>query len=239
MLHVLLWYYKYINRITKAMSQPKKIKILKNGPYKVDADVSLEKEFAVPDENGDPKEWRKGDRIETEGEYFLCRCGNSGKKPFCDGLHVKAGFDGTETAEKKAYKDQAEIISGPGIDLMDAESFCAAARFCHRCGGAWKLTGESDDPEKKKIAIQQACDCLSGRLTAIDKKTGKPIELEFKPSISVTEDMSAKLSGPLWVKGGIGVESADGSCYETRNRQALCRCGKSKNKPFCDGSHVA
>jgi len=34
------------------------------------------------------------------------------------------------------------------------------------------------------------------------------------------------------------VESADGFGYEVRNRVTLCRCGRSGNKPFCDGSHV-
>src|SRR6266536_1245907 len=44
--------------------------------------------------------------------------------------------------------------------------------------------------------------------------------------------------GPLWVRGGVPVEAADGFEYEVRNRVTLCRCGYSKNKPFCDGSHV-
>jgi hypothetical protein len=44
--------------------------------------------------------------------------------------------------------------------------------------------------------------------------------------------------GLLWVRGGIPVVSADGKPYTVRNRLTLCRCGKSRNKPFCDGSHV-
>jgi CDGSH-type Zn-finger protein len=35
----------------------------------------------------------------------------------------------------------------------------------------------------------------------------------------------------------VPVVAADGSTYEVRNRQTLCRCGESDNKPFCDGSH--
>lgn len=220
------------------MSQPKKIKILKNGPYEVEAGVPLEKEFAVGDENGDPKEWKKGQKIGVKGKYFLCRCGLSRNKPFCDGTHVKSGFDGAETADKTEFDKQAETIEGPGIDLKDARSFCARARFCHRCGGTWNLTEESGDPEKKNIAVQQACDCPSGRLVAVDKETGEEIEPDCECSISVTEDMPAGVSGPLWAKGGIEIESSDGTSYEIRNRQTLCRCGKSGNKPFCDGSHV-
>jgi CDGSH-type Zn-finger protein len=47
------------------------------------------------------------------------------------------------------------------------------------------------------------------------------------------------VSGPIWVRGGIEIESAEGHAYQVRNRVTLCRCGKSQNKPFCDGSHVA
>ncbi|UCF09264.1 MAG: CDGSH iron-sulfur domain-containing protein, partial [Thermoplasmata archaeon] len=44
--------------------------------------------------------------------------------------------------------------------------------------------------------------------------------------------------GPIWVRGRIPIESADGHIYEIRNRVTLCRCGWSSNKPFCDSSHL-
>ncbi|MFZ2073841.1 MAG: CDGSH iron-sulfur domain-containing protein [Methanoregula sp.] len=40
------------------------------------------------------------------------------------------------------------------------------------------------------------------------------------------------------MRGGIPVVSADRKPYHIRNRLTLCRCGKSQNKPFCDGSHA-
>jgi len=73
---------------------------------------------------------------------------------------------------------------------------------------------------------------------AINKETGEPIEPKFEPSISLVEDPIANASGPLWVKGGVSIESSQGEAYETRNRVTLCRCGKSHNKPYCDGSHI-
>ena len=219
------------------MNEEKKIKIEKNGPYHVAGGVPLEKEFVVPDSNNDPLGWKKGEQYQTPQEYSLCRCGKSKSKPFCDGSHVKIDFDGTETASKEKYDNQSEIIDGPEIDLKDAPRLCSRARFCHRHGGTWDLTANSNDPECKKDAIEEACNCMGGRLTAMEK-TGKAIEPDFVPSISVTEDIPAKVSGPLWVKGGIPIESADGAVYEARNRQAICRCGKSKNKPFCDGTHI-
>ena len=78
------------------------------------------------------------------------------------------------------------------------------------------------DPEKNEIAIQEACDCPSGRLVMVDKKTGQEIEPEFEPSISVVEDETTGLSGPIWVKGKIQIEGSDGTLYELRNpRDAL------------------
>jgi CDGSH-type Zn-finger protein len=41
------------------------------------------------------------------------------------------------------------------------------------------------------------------------------------------------------VRGGVVVISSDGESYEVRNRMTLCRCGRSENKPFCNGAHAA
>jgi hypothetical protein len=46
-------------------------------------------------------------------------------------------------------------------------------------------------------------------------------------------------SGPLWVRGGIAPIGSDGQAYEIRHRITLCRCGKSENKPFCNGARAA
>jgi CDGSH-type Zn-finger protein len=215
-----------------------KIIVSKNGPYLVSGMLPLDKESIEIGSDGEPVKWAKAGKYPAVENYALCRCGHSKNKPFCDGTHAKSGFDGSETASRKKYLEQAEKIAGPGIDLTDAQYFCASARFCHRKGGTWKLTEASDDPKLKEIAVQEVGDCPSGRLVAWDKKSEKPIEPQFEPSLSLVEDPQAGASGPIWVKGGAAVESSDGTEYETRNRMTLCRCGKSKNKPFCDGSHI-
>jgi CDGSH-type Zn-finger protein len=215
-----------------------KIKVTKNGPYLIFGNLPLQKEVAATDENGDPEKWLKGEKYPGSESCALCRCGKSKNKPYCDGSHIKEGFDGTEKADNEKYAKQAEIIKGPNLDLADAQNFCSSGRFCHRAGGTWNLTENSDDPASKEMAIREACNCPSGRLVAINKKTGKPIESDFKPSVSFIEDPGAGVSGPIWVKGGVQIESADAKKYEIRNRVTLCRCGKSKNKPFCDGSHI-
>ena len=44
--------------------------------------------------------------------------------------------------------------------------------------------------------------------------------------------------GPLLVRGPFRIEDQDGNVIEPgRETVALCRCGKSRIRPFCDGSH--
>ena len=215
-----------------------KIKVGKNGPYIVSGGTPLAEHKIEYDKDGNPCKWQEGERFPSQESYALCRCGESKNKPFCDGTHAKINFDGTELASTKPYLDQCESIEGPQIKLTDAQHLCASARFCHRAGGTWNLTMQSDDPEAKKIAIEEAGDCPSGRLVAWDKETGKKIEPEFEPSIGVVGESQTGIIGPLRVCGEIPVESAEGAAYEVRNRFTLCRCGKSGNKPFCDSSHL-
>jgi CDGSH-type Zn-finger protein len=214
-----------------------KIKVSKNGPYIVSGGIPIQKQIIIADSDGTAIEWQSGTKYSPQEKYALCRCGQSKNKPFCDGTHVKIGFDGTETAGKEAYLNQPKEIDGPALKLADIEDLCASARFCHRAGGIWNLVPASSDPEKKRIAIKETCDCPSGRLMVLDKQARKIIEPNFAKSIGLVEDPAMGVSGPIWVRGKVPVESADGKTYRVRNRVTLCRCGKSKNKPFCDSSH--
>ncbi|MGA2010924.1 MAG: CDGSH iron-sulfur domain-containing protein [Solirubrobacteraceae bacterium] len=65
------------------------IQITENGPYKVTGAVEL------LDHAGNP--------VATPGAaVFLCRCGGSTNKPFCDGTHSKIGFQGATAAVEQA-----------------------------------------------------------------------------------------------------------------------------------------
>jgi len=145
----------------------------------------------------------------------------------------------TAPASRKPYREQAKLIEGPVLSLSDAESLCAFARFCDPNGQVWRLVKETDRAKAKEAFVRQTCDCPSGRLVAWDNETGKPIEPKLKPSLGLIEDPVEQCSGPLWARGGIQVIAADGFRYEIRNRVTLCRCGASKNKPYCDGTHAA
>jgi uncharacterized Fe-S cluster protein YjdI len=51
------------------------------------------------------------------------------------------------------------------------------------------------------------------------------------PALRLTRD------GPIYVRGNVGITGADGEALTHSHRVALCRCGHSANKPFCDNSH--
>lgn len=212
-----------------------KIKIVKNGPYIVTGNVPLSEKIITP--KGKRYEYKAGRVFPEAKEYALCRCGKTKKSPYCDGTHEEAVFIGTETASRLPYEERAEILEGPGIDLMD-DSRCAYARFCHEeHGNVWELVENSDVPRYRDEAISAACNCPSGRLVAVEKD-GRMIEPEYEPAIEILQDPQEGVSGPIFVKGNIPIESSDGFVYEVRNRVALCRCGKSRNKPFCNANHV-
>ncbi len=221
---------------SKEKTKPK-IKVSKNGPYVVSGNVPITQQEISTDAQGTPTHYHELNKYPNAEISALCRCGKSRNKPFCDGTHQIVGFTGTETADNETYLDKPEVVDGTELKLIDVKELCASARFCHKDGGIWNLVPKSNKQEAKAIACEEAANCPSGRLVVVDKKTGREVEPTLEPSICVLEDPDIGVSGPIWVRGSIPVESAEGKTYLVRNRLTLCRCGKSQNKPFCDSSH--
>ena len=219
------------------MSEKPSIKIMKNGPYVVSGNVPMDEEYIVSDKEGAATAYHVSQHYPRQEQYSLCRCGQSKKMPYCDGAHLHSNFNGTETASHKPFDEQAEVIEGPDLIMQDVEDLCASARFCHCGGGTWDLVENPDGPQDREMAIFGACNCPAGRLVVRDALTDELIEPHFEPSISILQDPAAGASGPIYVKGGIPITSANGYQYEVRNRVTLCRCGETSNKPFCNGAH--
>jgi CDGSH-type Zn-finger protein len=219
------------------MSDHKRLMVLTNGPYLVSGSVPLAFQRIGINDDGESTEWIQGDTLSTPASYALCRCGASKTKPFCDGTHNAIGFEGAETASREPIMRQAELLDGPAMQLVDAKNLCASGRFCDPNNRVWNQVTRTDDPDVRAQFIQQVSLCPAGRLIAIDKESGQAIEPALPQSIGIVEDPICACSGPLWVRGGIPLIGADGHAYELRNRMTLCRCGRSKNKPFCDGAH--
>jgi CDGSH-type Zn-finger protein len=213
----------------------KKIRIMKNGPYIVTGGVPLSEKVITP--VGNHYVYEDGRTLHQAETYALCRCGKSSNPPFCDGTHIRDGFDCQETASMAPYTERSETLRGPGLDMLD-DGRCAFARFCHReRGDAWELLNLTDHEDDRREAITAMNECPAGRLTAVTKD-GKLLEPEFEPAVEILQDPEEGVGCGIFVKGRIPIESADGAPYEPRSRVVLCRCGQSKNKPFCDMAHV-
>jgi CDGSH-type Zn-finger protein len=162
----------------------------------------------------------------------LCRCGASNNKPFCDGTHGKNGFSDRNTADPDKNKRKAYI--GKGITIFDNRAICSHAAFCTEELASVFRHHDTPwiDPEGASVEkiVAQIRKCPSGALSyAIDGVEAEPPQRP--PMVTVTDN------GPYAITGGIelmGVKFGDGASTE---HYTLCRCGASKNKPFCDGSH--
>src|SRR5437660_10013389 len=207
------------------MKADQKIVVSENGPYVVTGSVPLSVQVIIPDKNGFSWEWREGKQFQVPETYKLCRCGGSKTKPFCDGTHTTIGFDGEETATRVPVARQSEHYAGPGLTLDDAEPLCAFARFCDAGGKIWSLIEGAGEPRVRDLVIREATSCPSGRLVVHERQAREAIEPELPPSIGVVEDPAMGCSGPLWVRAGIPVHSADAKPSERPNRVTLRRVG--------------
>jgi CDGSH-type Zn-finger protein len=197
------------------------VKIAKNGPYLVSGDVTVRREGEEP--------------LEAKATTALCRCGQSAKKPYCDGAHAKVGFDGTETAARGSGHGRGVAYEGAELTIHDDRTICAHAGVCtDNLPSVWKM-GEEPwiDPDGAEmariIAVVQACP--SGALSYSLKGDGEAEDKIAAEEITVLPD------GPYAVQGGATLVSTAGEPWAARSRMTLCRCRDSNNKPFCDGSH--
>ena len=174
----------------------------------------------------------RGEKMEVKPVMALCRCGGSASKPFCDGTHKKNGFSGERLADGSA--DRRESYQAKGIVIHDNRSICAHAGRCTD-GLATVFKHKSEpwiDPAGAGVAeiIETIRKCPSGALSyTLEGVAGQ--EPRREPSITVTKD------GPYEVVGGIGMPDQSWAQGASTEHFTLCRCGASRNKPFCDGTH--
>ncbi len=197
-----------------------RIRVLDGGPYRVEGSVPLLDHDGVA--------------IEAPEAYSLCRCGGSERKPFCDGTHKSNNFNGQEFASKDTVADRGERLEGEGVTIHDDRSRCAHSGVCtdnlsqvFKLGVEPWIDAQGADADEIARAVSA---CPSGALSySLGGSTDSVEQLEG-PSITVAKD------GPYAVRG-VQVIAGDEGAYDARERQTLCRCGGSRNKPFCDGSH--
>jgi len=117
------------------------------------------------------------------------------------------------------------------------------AEKCIHSERCWRGLQEVFDPKARPwikpegattAAIRAQVDqCPSGALTWYNKAAGPPA-----PDHGQTTRVVVMKDGPLLLHGNIEVEQPDGSTSNHQQVTAMCRCGQSGNKPWCDGSHA-
>ena len=216
------------------MSEQPKV-MVSGGPLIVSGDVRIVRGAPVV-EDEHPVGWTEGAAVESSAEgdsVWLCRCGESGNKPFCDSTHREVGFDGSWQADvEQSYDERATVLGGTGVEVRDDRSICAHAGFCARTRrNVWKMVGTSEDEQVRAELIEMVELCPSGALTHRPEGAAEADEPALPTRILVVDD------GPLVLTGGFEISGKGGQELGVLNRVSLCRCGHSRNKPFCDGSH--
>ncbi len=174
----------------------------------------------------------KGEEISTSKVIALCRCGGSLSKPFCDGTHAKIGFSGDKLAAGSLNKRDNYI--GKNIAIQDNRGICSHAGFCtDKLPSVFKLKTEPwIDPDGAEVEeiVNTIRKCPSGALSyTIDNVEVR--EQDREPMIKVSKD------GPYYIAGGIELKDEPMGEGASEEHYTLCRCGGTKNKPFCDGTH--
>jgi CDGSH-type Zn-finger protein len=219
----------------------KRIAVRKNGPYTVHGDVPLVRKVQVVSEHGEPLTWKTGEEIEVSETYTLCRCGQSRAKPLCDGTHDEIDFDGTESADTRVTAERQVIYAGgTHIVVKRDEYLCMESGFCaNRITDVERMVPHTDDTQVRAQVMAMIERCPSGSYAYSIEEGEADVEPDLPRQVAVTTEITSDgpIAGPLWVTGCLPIDRADGQPLETRNRVTLCRCGLSKEKPLCDGTH--
>jgi CDGSH-type Zn-finger protein len=178
----------------------------------------------------------KGERLANIQGIALCRCGASKNKPFCDGTHSIIGFSSNnEENNKSKISPKRKSYVGKKITIHDNRKLCSHAAECiNNLPLVFRLNQRPwIDPDQETTTekiIETIRKCPSGALSySIDEIEYR--DYDGKPLVKVSKD------GPYLVSGGIELVGIEFSDDISKEHYTLCRCGASKNKPFCDGSH--
>lgn len=198
------------------MSEKPTIKTIINGPFIVKGLTELIDS--------------SGTTIQVKSPTILCRCGNSKSKPLCDGTHVMSGF---KDYRIKVRDGRFKSYIGKEITIHDNRRICSHPGTCYlelptvfdmnKC--PW-INPDGDTVERIIATIKK---CHSGALSYT--VNGENFD-NFcdEPSIKVVKH------GPYVVQGS--VELIDQRQPVAKEHYCLCCCGRSKNEPFCDGTHL-
>lgn len=174
-----------------------------------------------------------GEALATKPVMALCRCGASKNKPYCDGSHNEIGFDSSPSDDRS--KDEILTYEGQEVTIHYNRLLCSHAA---ECGRRQKAAFDSSrkpwivpDNAPKQGILEVVKACPSGALRfSLPGEAPQHAHPETK-GITVEQD------GPYRVSG-VPLAASRLAKGASPDKYVLCRCGASKNKPYCDGTHV-
>jgi len=172
-----------------------------------------------------------GERVAIDGTAYLCRCGQSRDKPFCDGSHNQAGFSTASTTGRAHGPDRQ--YAGDKLTVLDNRSVCAHTGFCTEFAPRVFAQGRkpwiSPDASSPSHVMRTVELCPSGALALAIEARRARFRTGDRAELHVLRDGPYCVIGPAVLEGPL--QPIDNT------RFTLCRCGGSAKKPFCDGSH--
>jgi CDGSH-type Zn-finger protein len=205
---------------------PPGIRVSRDGPYLLTGVQRVTDHLGVP--------------VRVTPTMALCRCGASARKPLCDGTHAEIGFSGAKHPDRVA--DRRDSYPGVRVTVLDNRGVCQHAGFCtdrlasvFHAGSEPFVTPSGGRMDEIVGAVRA---CPSGALSyAVDGREAREhVDQARPPEVEVSRDGPYRVTGAVALLGPDGRPEprAEGASAE---HYALCRCGQSRNKPFCSGMH--
>ena len=124
---------------------------------------------------------------------------------------------------------------GAQVDVEWDERLCIHVGECGRATGELFVGGRKPWCQPDLVGVEEVVEvverCPTGALTYARKDGGTQENAAPANTVVVANN------GPLYARGDLRIEGAPDDMPGIGFRAALCRCGESKNKPFCDGTH--
>lgn len=131
------------------------------------------------------------------------------------------------TGKLQTYQgDGFAVTFDPGVCIHAAECARGLPLVFRPKERPWVRPAEATAEEIERVVAR----CPTGALQFL--RAGKSASVAGPVTVTVDPD------GPLYVRGAVRIQLPDGTVLREDTRIALCRCGKSGNRPFCDRSHA-
>jgi len=168
-----------------------------------------------------------GNALKVDGDLYLCRCGDSAKAPYCDGTHGKMSFKGTSEDPPEA---EIRVWEGETLRTYFNKAACMHVFYCKPLKEL-RAREEAGDAAAATEIMRVVGTCPSGALSyELKAEVAEPAAAAAPVAIDIIEGGEIRLQIDFDINAPMQERQAS-------DKATLCRCGMSKNKPWCDGRH--